>query len=136
MKRISLLALTASGLVFAATEWKDLSPEGGRVTRIAIDPRTPSTIYAATNAGLFKTIDAGASWSKSAYNPARDPGIVPSLAIDPRNSATLYVAHCDLSKSTDGGITWRSITQTVDRQDNCIQSVAVDPRNAGTLYAA
>jgi hypothetical protein len=53
-----------------AAQWRDISPDGGRVSHVAIDPSNPSIVYAASCAGLFKSVDLGASWSSTAYGPA------------------------------------------------------------------
>ena len=52
-------AITTAGL----NEWTTNGPEGGPVLSIAIDPATPSTIYAGTYGGVFKSTDSGATWS-------------------------------------------------------------------------
>jgi len=59
----STLYLSAGGLyksVDGAATWH-LVRSGG--SDIAIDPRTPSTVYTTTPDGLFKTIDGGETWA-------------------------------------------------------------------------
>ncbi len=59
------------------------SHEGVLISALAIDPLTPTTLYAGTPGGVFKSTDGGASWSASGL-------IKPSvLAIDPLTSTTL-----------------------------------------------
>ena len=60
--------------------WTSNGPYGGSVTALTIDPATPSTLYAETGSGVFKSTDGGASWSV-ASNGA--PSFVEALAIDP-----------------------------------------------------
>jgi hypothetical protein len=49
--------------------WRPIGPDGGFILALAIDPRTPSTLYAGTiNGGLFKTTNGGRSW-KSGPSP-------------------------------------------------------------------
>jgi len=48
--------------------------EGGRVAALAINPSTPSTIYAGTNDGVFKSTSGGASWT-AANTGLIDPAI-------------------------------------------------------------
>ncbi len=46
---------TGSGTVWAGiNEWTNVGPEGGIVRFLAVDPQNPSTVYAATRAGMFK----------------------------------------------------------------------------------
>jgi len=58
------------------------------VYRLAIDPITPSTVYAGTNVDVFRSADSGVTWT------VVKPGIVSrdvtSLAIDPKTPSTLY----------------------------------------------
>ena len=61
---------------------------GLRVETLVVDPSLPSTVYAGTNGGFFRTGNGGASWL-----PIND-GLVDlsvlSLAIDPNAPSTLY----------------------------------------------
>ena len=44
--------------------WTNSGPYGGRVCTLAIDPTTPSTLYAGTyGGGAFKSTNAGGSWA-------------------------------------------------------------------------
>jgi photosystem II stability/assembly factor-like uncharacterized protein len=87
-----------------------------KVNAIVLDPAdsTGKTLYVGASGGVFKTTDAGKSWS------ALDSGLanttVYSLAIAPSDPTgqTLYAgAHAGsyqgVYKSTDGGGTWRDI---------------------------
>jgi photosystem II stability/assembly factor-like uncharacterized protein len=59
--------------------WTSRGPEGGRILSLAIDPRSPSTIYAGTEVGgVFKSTDSGDTWSS--MGPANTS--VSALAID------------------------------------------------------
>jgi photosystem II stability/assembly factor-like uncharacterized protein len=65
-------------------------PQDDPVTGIALDPKAPSTLYAATSLeGIFKSIDAGATWISLA--PAPENVRVESLVLDPRDRSALYV---------------------------------------------
>ena len=60
------------------------------VAALAIDPRTPSTLYAGTDSvGVFKSTDAGDTWI-SADTGLPDGYSVAALAIDPHTPSTLY----------------------------------------------
>ena len=75
-------------------------PDVGVYTLVA-DPKAPSTLYAQTGDGLFKTNDGAETWSPvvvKIYAEATTPlGYAPlffakALVIDPKNSSTLYAA--------------------------------------------
>ena len=85
---------------------------------LAIDPKTPSVLYAAATGGIYKSTDGGVTWNTS--------GILSSsvaVAVDPVNSSILYASmgtslslslpssgdSSGLFKSADGGTTWTPI---------------------------
>ena len=69
---------------------------------IRIDPSAPATLYAATNIGVFKSVNGGASWSPSGLNSAW------RLAMDPANPQVLYAATIGggVFRTIDGAATW------------------------------
>ena len=100
----------ASGDVFKSTDggatWHASNtgvPGGGFVSALAVDPRTPSTVYAATfSGGVSKSTDSGVNWSPLNIGLDDPSGldrhyfIVWALAIDPFGPSTLYAAALDL----------------------------------------
>src|SRR6059036_3991564 len=126
-----LLAILASGAVWAGiTEWTNVGPEGGGARFLAIDPQTPSTVYAGTGVGVFKSKDGGTSWSNSGLNGF----VVSGLVMDPRNPTTLYALTQDqdysaaqVFKTTDGGASW-------NEAGFCCINLVIDPQGTGTQY--
>jgi hypothetical protein len=57
---------------------------------LAIDPRSPQTVYASTAKGVFKTINGGRSW-RSANTGFKRGYFVGALAIDPQSPQIVYV---------------------------------------------
>jgi photosystem II stability/assembly factor-like uncharacterized protein len=52
------------GMDFGApASGRDGAMFGKHVHEILVDPRSPNTVYVATEEGVFRTVDAGASWS-------------------------------------------------------------------------
>src|SRR5579864_1409967 len=134
--RIALIAIALSVTLSAGTNvWTSVGPEGGSVLSLAVDPRNPSTVYAAAPAaGIFKTTDGGASWTHIGSEPIRKSSGLLSLAID--SAGTVYAAGCPgVFKTTDGGASWSAINLYVDTFHGCLQSLAIDSQNPGTLYA-
>jgi photosystem II stability/assembly factor-like uncharacterized protein len=107
-----------------------------RVDALTIDPQNPRTVYAATVTGLYKSIDAGITWTRLS------PDYLPSvqfLAIDPRRPDTVYAGEsgcCSdgaLFKSADGGVHWTEIPA----MSGCLITAVLFPQQrAGTVYAA
>jgi photosystem II stability/assembly factor-like uncharacterized protein len=102
------------------------------VSALAIDPKAPTTVYAGTSVGLFKSLDGGESW---VFKPAGGGfGKVFELHVDPQTPATLYAIATDsnwegLYKSIDGGEQWV-------RCGIYAYGLAIDPGAPSTLYAA
>ena len=103
------------------------------VRDLAIDPRTPTTLYAAKFAGVFKSADGGANWSPVITGLTNLK--VTSLAIDPRTPTTIYAGTYGggVFKSTDGGGTWTPLNSGLI--DLAVSSLAIDPVNPATIYA-
>ena len=126
--------------------WTGGGPPGGNVYAVAADPSHAGTLYAATQRGVFKSADGGASWvfSGTGLLPAR----VQALAVDPTNPSTLFagtltpngVASVGIFKSTDAGATWRDANLgLVDPVTGAgpvdIESLAVNPRDSNVVLA-
>ena len=119
----------AGGGLFKSTDggttWKQLKnglPANGVQFDIAIAPSQPSRLYVelttmepsayatAKGAGMFRSDDAGASWTKITTDerPMMKIGggdlMVP--VVDPKNPDVVYVASLVAMKSVDGGKTW------------------------------
>ena len=91
--------------------WKNANPAFTFVTvhALAIDPNDAQTIYAAPwGAGLFRSSDAGKSWSA-----IKTPTVsIYALAIDPGDSQTIYIADRTsptIYRSIDKGATWSTL---------------------------
>ncbi len=108
-----LLAITllcflggASALFAQVPTWTSIGPEGGTIFGLAIDPTTPTTLYAGTFGGVvFKSADGGSSWSAVTDLTGKS---VLALAIDPTTPTTLYAGTegGGVFKSIDGGGNW------------------------------
>ncbi len=110
-----------------------LQGEGGLVTALALDPSNSSTVYAASARGLFKSVDAGATWRPTGAGLNRHSLL--ALAIDPRATSHLY-ATTDTGgvfRSDDGGEHWSEANEGIGAR--YVGAIAVDPHHAGSVYA-
>jgi photosystem II stability/assembly factor-like uncharacterized protein len=110
--------------------WSSGGPGGGPILSLAIDPKTPTTLYAGTHgAGVFKSIDGGATWNASNVG-LTDVGVY-ALAIEPKNPSIIYAStiNAGVFKSADGGATWNPLLIYG------IAVLAIDPKTPTTLYA-
>jgi photosystem II stability/assembly factor-like uncharacterized protein len=138
--------------------WFPISDEGipiGSIGAIAVAPSDRDIIYVGTGEadirsqhsygiGMFKSIDAGKSWTHIGLENTRQIG---QIAIDPANPNLVYVAALGhvygpnpdrgLYRSTDGGASWKKVLFKADDPDNVgAIDVAIDPKNSRVLYAS
>jgi photosystem II stability/assembly factor-like uncharacterized protein len=72
------------------------------VNGFAVDPTNPKVMYVAMREGLFKSTDAGQSWT------ALGKGLKNLAAVSPRQPAEVYASSVEgvIYRSRDGGRTW------------------------------
>jgi len=104
----------------------------GEITALAIDPLTPTVLYAGTfDRGVFKSTDAGANWSATGLTSV----FVTALAIDPQTPSIVYAGTGGggVFKSADGGGSWSAINTGLANLN--VAGLAIDPQVPTTLYA-
>ncbi len=115
----------------------------GFATALAVDPRHPTTVYAAIGANVLKTTNAGKSWQPIAHGlpiaaagpgSCRCQGGVTALSVDPRRIGIVYAALTQggIYKTTNGGQTW---IRAIDTPLLGLYTVAVNPAHPATIYA-
>jgi photosystem II stability/assembly factor-like uncharacterized protein len=113
-------------------------PVGEPIQTLAIDPRQPANVLAATYACLFKSTNGGGSWALSTTGLPKI--VVTALAFDPRSPRTVYAGTLSSARdfrgngvfrSDDGGATWSPVDAGLS--DLRIRALAVGPQ--GTVYA-
>ena len=125
---------------------RQLTLAGHAVESIAVDPFSPSTIYAVT-AGtgpyveVLKSTDGGASWTLTGAPVGSLPLDSIQVSTDPNAPGTVYAAlgHCfyrfpmfcggGVYRSGDGGASWSAI------RSGMVSDIVEDSLSAGTLYA-
>jgi photosystem II stability/assembly factor-like uncharacterized protein len=129
------VVLAASGIASGAV-WTANGPNGGRVNAIAVDPSTPTTVYAATDGGgFFKSLDSGTTWTpiSAGVDELASPTMT-GIAVDPATPARVYATASlgldgGVFRSTDAGASW-SFTSL-----RFLDALAIDPATPSTLYA-
>jgi photosystem II stability/assembly factor-like uncharacterized protein len=113
--------------------WKALSNIAG-VSAVALDPISPSTIYAGTWHGLLKSTNGGVSWISAGLSDTS----INTLVVDPITPSTLYAAASvddHISKSTDAGGSWIALSLGLSPGARIGPlSITLDPVTPSTLY--
>lgn len=137
----------------AGTTWQPVFDSEGSysIGCVTIDPNQPDTIWVGTGEnvsgrhvgygdGVYKSLDAGASWTRMGLEDSQHIGMI---RVDPRDSRVVYVAaqgplwsgggDRGLYKTVDGGESWEKILGGGEYTG--VSEVHLDPRNPDVLYA-
>jgi photosystem II stability/assembly factor-like uncharacterized protein len=126
--------------------WVPIGPRNvvGRIRALAIDLKTPSTLYAGSaSGGVWKTTDEGETWealdnfhSPDLPNPVRRAVPVGALAVSPSDPRVVYVGTGEpfegytsgsgLYRSEDGGATFAQIAPAASSAER-FERIAIDP---------
>src|SRR5215467_9848900 len=147
----------ASGGIFKSTDagihWEPIFDDQpvSSIGSLAIAANDPNLIWAGTGetfirshisvgAGIYKSVDAGKTWSLMGLERT---GRIGRVLIDPRNADIVFA--CTLGhaygpqpergvfRTVDGGKTWDQVL-TVDQNTGC-SDIAMDPANPRILFA-
>ena len=116
-----------------SSSWSSHGPPGASIAAVTIAPGSPTVVYSASEDGsVFRSLDAGASWSQTAAGLPESSWNHLVLAVHPQVATTLYLGTQEgIFKSTDGGVTWL-ITGYAGKT---LYALVIDPHNPETLYA-
>lgn len=126
--------------------WRSIGPAtmSGRISDLAIHPKTPRTWFvAAASGGLWKTTNAGTTFTpvfdgQSSYS-------IGAVTIDPNNAHVVWVGTGEnnyqralgygdgVYKSVDDGKSWTNVGLKTSEH---IGRIVIDPRNSNTVYVA
>jgi photosystem II stability/assembly factor-like uncharacterized protein len=129
--------------LYQELRWRLIGPfRAGRTVAISGIPNQPNVFYMApNNGGVWKTTDAGRTWTPIFDD--QPTGSIGALAVAPSNPDVIYVGsgeglrRPDLSvgdgiyKSTDAGRTWQHLGL---REAQQIAAIIVDPKDPNRLF--
>jgi photosystem II stability/assembly factor-like uncharacterized protein len=115
----------------SANQWVRFGPDSAGIGSLVFDPLAPTTLYAGSWDGIYKSTDAGGSWQL--VNADLNQGLM-GLVIDPLKSDTLYAGiwNGGVFKSTDSGANWNATNTGLDNL--YVSLLAIDPLDPATLY--
>ncbi len=132
----------------AGRTWKPIfdAVHVASIGALAVAPSNPNIIYVATGEqsrgrGVFKSTDAGATWSSAGLV---EEHFISSIVIDPKNPDVVVAGAFGSSvpgeprglfKTTDGGKTWTKTLADAEGASG-VADIAAAPENAQILYAA
>jgi photosystem II stability/assembly factor-like uncharacterized protein len=142
----------------AGRTWTPISDDGipiGSIGAIAVAPSNAAILYVGTGEsdirsqnsygiGMFKSTDAGKTWTHIGLDNTRQIGRV---VVDPTDPNRVYVAALGniygpnpdrgVYRSTDGGATWKKVLFKPNDPGNVgAADIAIDPAHPSVLYAS
>ena len=115
--------------------WSSLALPG-QTLQIAVAPSAPATLYALTNAGIFKSTDAGLTWRQLRSRRV----FAVALGIDPTDANRVFVAATNgVFGTADGGKTWTALDRKLplaEFTNSPPTVIAIDPHSSDIVYTA
>jgi photosystem II stability/assembly factor-like uncharacterized protein len=115
--------------------WREIAGMRGQSIRSFVQaPSDPKVLVAGTLEGVFRSADAGATWTQISERGSREIHEVESLAVDPADTDTIYAGTWHLPwKTSDGGKSWHNIKQGII-EDSDVFSIILDPDRPRTVF--
>jgi photosystem II stability/assembly factor-like uncharacterized protein len=111
-----------TGLTFAVSQKRVIS-------KLLINPINPSIMMAASNVGIFRTIDGGTTWTQL------KAGYFTDLEFKPGDPSTVYAAGYNFFRSTNDGATWSMVTDGLPSSNVTSRlAIAVTPADSSYVY--
>ena len=134
---MGILKSTDGGISWAPSlDWSYDQNRG--IWAIKIDPENSDIVYTATTHGVYKSTNAGGSWTQ-----VLDVPMANDLVIHPENTDLLVAGVGNLGspdrgiyRSTDGGQNWTEITQNLPQDFQGKIQLNFAPSNPDILYAS
>jgi photosystem II stability/assembly factor-like uncharacterized protein len=116
--------------------WSESAGLSGQSIRAFVQAHSaPSTFFAGTLDGVFRSSNSGATWEQISPKGSREIHEIESLAIDPENPDIVYAGTWHLPwKTIDGGKTWHAIKKGMI-DDSDVFSIVVDPEKPRVVFA-
>lgn len=114
------LTWNTTGLTFTVNQGRTLS-------RLLIHPTDPSILFAVGSNGVWRTTNAGDSWTV-----VNTTAGLKDAEFHPTNPNIVYAAGSGFRRSTDGGVTWNTVSIPLSGINRI--AIGVSPANPNYVY--
>lgn len=126
---VGLLKSTDGGTTWNKTGLTNTPGQFKQLSKVLINPTTTSTILVATSTGVYRSTDAGATFTLTQTGNFKD------MEFKPGDPNTVYVCGIEFFKSTTGGATWTKISAGLPASTAiCRMAIAVSAADANYIY--
>jgi hypothetical protein len=102
----------------------------GTVRKILIHPFNSSIVFAAATNGIWRSVNAGTSWTQVHSISKED------IEFKPDDANIMYATGNDVYRSTDNGLTWSAVGNAQGITNTGRTLVSVTPANPNYVYIA
>ncbi len=102
--------------------------QGRTISKLLIHPTNSSILLAATSNGVYRTTDAGATWTQVRTGNFKD------MEFKPGDPNTVYVSGTTFWKSINNGQNWTQVTSGLPTTGIARMALAVTPANSAYVY--
>lgn len=124
-----VLKSTDGGMTWNITGLSFLVSQGVSVSRVLINPNNTNMIFAGTSTGVYRSLDAGATWVKTLSS-----GGIKDMEFMPGNPNYVYAAGTAFYRSTNGGTTFSTITSGIPSTGVSRLAIAVTTADSNYVY--
>ncbi len=126
---VGVLKSTDGGITWSETGLQWAVTETKRISKLLIHPQNSSILLAATNNGVYKSVDAGINWTNVLSGNFKD------IEFKPGDPNVVYVAGREFYRSTDGGDTFTQVTNGIQQSIRIGRlAIAVTSANPNYVY--
>jgi photosystem II stability/assembly factor-like uncharacterized protein len=119
---------TDGGVTWAPTGLTFSLSLGRVIHKVVLDPTNSQIVFAATNAGIYRSINGGTSFSPVSSINCWD------LKFHPTNPTIVYACGTAFYRSTNSGTTFSIVTSGIPTSGSNRMAIAVTPTNPSYVY--
>ena len=126
---VGLLKSTDGGTTWNKTGLSHTPGQYKQLSKVLIHPTITSTILVATSTGVYRSTNAGVTFTQVVLGNFKD------MEFNPSNPDIVYVCGVEFFKSINGGANWTKISSGLPASTIiCRMAIAVTPADANYIY--